>query len=134
MHSHDRQAAPSPPNGISFPFADPMSLKDAKAMLHFSCDICGKDLAANSSNRYVVKVEGYAARDPAELTDEDVEADQVEEMARLLLELEENGDDAPPALPACRKMQFDLCTLCFGKFASDPLGRESVAKFDFSEN
>ena len=103
-------------------------------MLHYSCDICGKDLATNSPNRYVVKMEGYAARDPAELTDEDLDADQVEEMARLLLEQEENGEDAAPPIPACRKMQFDLCTLCYGKFASDPLGRESVAKFHFSEN
>ena len=103
-------------------------------MLHFSCDICGKDLAMGSSNRFVVKMEGYAAKDPVELTDDDMDADQVEEMARLLSEQEENGDDAPPALPACRKMRFDLCTFCYGKFVADPLGRESVAKFDFSEN
>lgn len=103
-------------------------------MMHFSCDICSKDLASESSNRFIVKMDAYAAKDPAELTDEDMDADQVEEMARLLQDQEDNGDDAPAALPACMKMQFDLCTFCYRKFVADPLSRESVAKFDFSEN
>jgi len=103
-------------------------------MLHFSCDNCGKDLVIGSKQRFVVKMEAYAAQDPAELTDDDTDADQVEEMARLLTEQEENGDDIPDVLPSCKKMRFDLCTYCYHKFVADPLGRDSVAKFDFSEN
>jgi len=103
-------------------------------MLHFSCDICGKNLAASSRSRFVVKMEAYAAKDPAELTDDDTDADQVEEMAQLLTEQEENGDDAAEPLAASRKMRFDMCAYCYRKFVADPLGRENVNKFDFSEN
>lgn len=100
-------------------------------MMHFSCDSCGKDLAVESSSRFVVKVEAHAAKDPAELTDEDLDADQVEEMARLLME---QDDDAPEELPSSKKLRFDLCAYCFRRFLADPLGRETVAKFDFSPN
>lgn len=103
-------------------------------MLHFSCDICGKTLAAGSRHRYVVKMEAFPAIHPAELTDEDTDVDQVEEMAQLLSEQEESGDELP-AFAACKKMRFDMCSFCFRKFAADPLGRDSLSlKFDFSEN
>jgi hypothetical protein len=108
--------------------------EDPTAMLHFSCDICGKDLLEGSRSRFVVKMEAYAAKDPAELIDDDLDADQIEEMARLLCEQEENGDDAPEPTPISQKMRFDMCMYCYRKFAADPLGRENVAKFDFSEN
>jgi hypothetical protein len=102
-------------------------------MLHFSCDICGKDLTPGAVTRYVVKLEAFAATDPAELTDEDLDADHVEEMAQLLAEMEEAGD-GPQAAPARKAMRFDLCPCCYRKFIDDPLGRESAPKFDFSEN
>lgn len=102
-------------------------------MMHFSCDFCGKDMTPEGSGRYVLKMEAFAARDPGELTEDDLDADHVEEMARMLSELEE-GDGEPEALPVCKKMRFDLCHTCFRKFVNDPLGRESTAKFDFSPN
>lgn len=104
-------------------------------MLHFSCDYCGKTLAVDSPKRFVVKVEAYAAKDPAELTDEDLDADQVDEMARLLTEQEDTGDDSElDEAPTTKKLRFDLCISCYRKFLADPLGRGLVAKFDFSEN
>lgn len=102
-------------------------------MLHFSCDICGKDLT-DGSPRYVVKMEAHAATDPAQLTDEDMDADHVEEMAQLLSAIEDGEEDAPALLPTCQKMRFDLCPVCYGKFVKDPLGREDANRFDFSEN
>lgn len=108
-------------------------LKDPTAMLHFSCDVCGKDLISGVSTRFVVKMEAFAAGDPAELTEEDTDPDHVEEMARLLNEQEETGEDSPTLLPACKKMRFDLCRSCYRKFLDDPLGREA-AKLHFSEN
>lgn len=102
-------------------------------MMHFSCDFCGKDMTPEGTGRYVLKMEAYAANDPTELTAEDLEEDHVEEMARLLCELEEN-DEEPELLPVCKKMRFDLCATCYRKFVRDPLGRENTAKFDFSPN
>jgi hypothetical protein len=103
-------------------------------MLHFSCDLCGKDLTAGAAPRFVVKMEAFAASDPVGLTDDDTDPDHVEEMARLLSEQEENGDDGPAPLPACKKMRFDLCPYCYRKFLADPLSRETTAKLHFSEN
>ena len=102
-------------------------------MLHFSCDVCGKDLLSGELNRYVVKMEAFAAGDPAELTEENTEPDHVEEMARLLHEQEEAGEDGPSLLPLSKKMRFDLCRSCYRRFLDDPLGRET-GKLHFSEN
>jgi hypothetical protein len=109
-------------------------LEDPTAMLHFSCDVCGKDMTPGAATRYVVKMEAFAATDPAELTDADLDADHVEEMAQLLAEMEETGCDEPQAAPARKTMRFDLCPCCYRKFIEDPLGREHAPKFDFSEN
>ncbi len=104
-------------------------------MHHFSCDVCGKDMTPKAAGRYVVKMEAFAATDPAELTDADLDADHVEAMAQMLDELEDaDPADAPP-LPAARQsLRFDLCPACYRKFVNDPLGREGVGKFHFSEN
>lgn len=104
-------------------------------MMHFSCDICGKDLTPGVTSRYVVKMEAFAATDPAELTEMDLDADHVEEMAQLLSEQDEDGGvDESAVLPPAKKMRFDLCTGCYAKFLADPLSRENTAKFHFSEN
>ena len=103
-------------------------------MLHFSCDICGKDLTADAAPRFVVKMEAFAATDPAQLTDEDMDADHIEEMAQLLNAIEDGLEDAPELLPTCQKLRFDLCPECYRKFVKDPLGRDAANRFDFSKN
>ncbi len=101
-------------------------------MLHFSCDTCGKTLPDGAA-RYVVKMEAFAATDPARLTDDDLDSDHVEEMAQILSEMED-GEEEPELLPTCQKLRFDLCVGCYRKFVKDPLGREVANRFDFSEN
>jgi hypothetical protein len=102
-------------------------------MRHFSCDLCGTDLIPPAA-RYVVKLEAFAATDPAELTEEDLDEDHVAEMAQLLSEMEDGEADAPEELPACSKQRFDLCARCYRKFVKDPLGREAASRLDFSPN
>ena len=101
-------------------------------MLHVTCDLCGKELRPGDDQRYVVKVELFAAHDPAEITEEDLDEDHMEAVSQLLREMEENGlediDDSQ------QNFRYDLCAACRGKFARDPLGREVAQKFDFSEN
>jgi len=99
-------------------------------MLHYSCDLCGKDLMDGADARYVVHMEVYAAQDPAEITEADLSEDHLEQMGELLREA--GGDDVEPA-PAYQKMRYDLCPSCHLKFLADPLNREAQ-KFDFSEN
>ncbi len=96
--------------------------------MHFSCDFCGKDLTGDHG-RYVVKMEVFAANDPAELIEDDLDTDHLEEIGQLLAE---EGADAEPA-PTNKKLRYDLCPICHKKFLADPLGREAM-KFDFSEN
>ena len=96
-------------------------------MLHFSCDLCGKEL---SENRYVVQMEIFAAHDPAEITEDDLDDDYLEEMSELLRAA--NCEDLEPA-PAFKKIRYDLCPICHKRFLADPLSRDAQ-KFDFSEN
>lgn len=98
-------------------------------MQHFSCDQCGKDLLNGSDVRYVVKMEVFAADDPAELTNDDLDVDHLEEIGQIL------SEDASESIltPAYKKLRYDLCSGCHKKFLDDPLGRDSM-KFDFSEN
>jgi len=53
-------------------------------MLHYSCDLCGKDMTDGADGRYVVHMEVFAAHDPAELTDADLGDDHLEEVGQLL--------------------------------------------------
>jgi len=103
-------------------------------MMHFSCDVCSKDMTLGEGTRYVVKMEAFAAADPVGLTETDLDADHIEEMAQLLNDMEESGIDVPEELPAAKKLRFDMCAMCYRKFLADPLGRDVVTKFDFSEN
>jgi len=98
-------------------------------MLHFSCDLCGKDLQPGLDSHFVVKMEVFAAHHPAELTEEDLDADHLEEISQLLAE---EGPETEPS-PAFKMLRYDLCPSCHKKFLNDPLGRDAL-KFDFSAN
>jgi hypothetical protein len=98
-------------------------------MMHFSCDLCGKDLLNKSPAHYVVKMEVFAAHDPSELTEDDLDIDHLEEIGQLLTE---DGPEAEPT-PAFKKLRYDLCSSCHARFLADPLGRE-LQKFQFSAN
>jgi len=102
-------------------------------MIRYSCDLCKRDLDPEEDLRYVVKMEVYAAFDPAVSDVEDDDRDHLQEIQDLLERLEdaENdqiGDDV------YQQMRFDLCPQCRKKFIQNPLGRETVRLFGFSEN
>lgn len=101
-------------------------------MLHYTCDLCGKELHAEEDQRYVVKMEAFAAQDPAEITDADLDEDHMEAVSQLLQDEEENLDDA--LTDPNKSFRFDLCADCHKRFLRDPLGRENAQKFHFSKN
>ena len=103
-------------------------------MLHFTCDLCGKELLPGDDRRYVVRVEVYAAHDPAELTEADLDQDHMDEVSQILEEMEEDGADPDQSAPAFKKFRYDLCPDCHKKFLRDPLNKEAAQKFHFSEN
>ncbi|MCA9114882.1 MAG: hypothetical protein KDA79_07320 [Planctomycetaceae bacterium] len=99
-------------------------------MLHFSCDSCGRQL---DDRRFVVRLEVYPAFDPEELGEEDLDSDNLQEVADLIEQMEADGT-SPVDDCESRTLKYDLCPACQKKFLQDPLGRDSVRRFNFSEN
>ena len=100
-------------------------------MVHISCDLCGK-LLEPGHGRHIVKIEVFTAHDPG-LTEDDLDADHMEEVSQLLEELE-TASDSEELEPQTRQFRFDFCPDCRARFVKDPLSREAAPKFDFSEN
>src|SRR5438067_12482302 len=81
-------------------------------MLHITCDVCGKELTVGEDRRYVVKMEAFAAHDPVELTEADLDEDHMEAVSQLL-RAEEEGLANPALTDAGYKnFRFDLCPEC----------------------
>ena len=102
-------------------------------MLHVTCDLCGKKLHPGNDPHFVVKVEVFAAHDPAGLTEDDLDEDHMEAFCEMLREMEEEAK-AEHSSPAAQQLRFDLCATCRQRYLRDPLGKEAAQKFDFSEN
>lgn len=100
-------------------------------MVHFTCDLCGRNLPASGEPRYVVKIEAYAGFDPNQITEDDLDEDHMEAIAELLQAEEGLSTELAPVRKAYR---FDLCPGCHAKYTNDPLGRDLARLFDFSKN
>jgi len=104
-------------------------------MLHITCDLCGKELQPQEDCRYVVKIEVFAAHDPREITEADLDEDHMEAVSQMLRDMEDDETTSPdPTTPVYKKFRYDLCPECQKKFLRDPLNKETEQKFDFSEN
>jgi hypothetical protein len=104
--------------------------KDSNLMLHFTCDLCSREL---SDERYVVRIEVYPGFDPEEVDEEQLDADHLQAISEALQEVEETGK---LELEDCgtKAFRFDLCPRCHKKFVKDPLGRDALRRLNFSEN
>lgn len=102
-------------------------------MVHFTCDLCGKDLTASGEPRFVVKIEAYAGFDPSEITEEDLDDDHMEAVSKLL---ERDPHHPMPDFDenAYKGFRFDLCPCCHQRFIKDPLSRDLLRSLDFSKN
>jgi hypothetical protein len=103
-------------------------------MLHITCDYCHREIRSEINNRYVVKIEVYAAHDPAALTDADLDDDHMEAVSQIIQQSEDQLVDPDATTPAYKNFRYDLCPECHKKFVNDPLGKEAAQKFHFSEN
>ena len=99
-------------------------------MLHFSCDLCGRQL---EERRFVAKLEVFPAFDPDELDEDDLDADHLQEVAETIQEMEATGAHVIEDCGA-KHFRFDLCCDCHSRFVKDPLGRDTVRHLNFSEN
>jgi uncharacterized protein YlaI len=99
-------------------------------MVHFSCDLCGKDLRAGEDH-YVVRIEVFSNVADS-LTEADLDEDHLEAVGAMIRDLDEDELEAPA--PATRQFRYDLCPTCQKRFARDPLSKDNAPKFHFSEN
>ncbi len=102
-------------------------------MQRTTCDLCGKELHPSDDHHYVIKIEAFAAQDPREITEADLDQDHLEAISQILTEMEDNPAAAEFAEPT-RSFRYDLCCKCHRKFVRDPLGRAQLEKLNFSEN
>jgi hypothetical protein len=103
-------------------------------MMHFTCDLCGKGLTPGQDDRYVVKIEVFAAHDPGKLTEADLEDDHLEAVSDLLQDMTGQEEEQGAFPPTSKQFRYDLCPACHQKFVRDPLSKDNSQKFDFSKN
>lgn len=85
------------------------------------CDGCGATLLLDSDVRYVLRIEGFAAYDPLELTRDDLKRDFRAEMRALLESLSRlSAEEAQDQV--YRSFRFDLCPECWRRYLGDPIG------------
>ena len=102
-------------------------------MIRYSCDLCKREIDPEGDLHYVVKMEVYAAFDPAASDEDDDDRDHLQEIQDILerlgdAESDQIGDEV------YQQLRFDLCPECRKKFIKNPLGRETARVFGFSEN
>jgi hypothetical protein len=102
-------------------------------MVHFTCDLCRKELTDSGECRYVVKIEAFPGFDPTEIKEDDLDDDPMEAVAQILRR-DETLVNEDIAASLHKGFRFDLCPACHHKFVKDPLGKDAIRSFDFSKN
>ncbi len=104
-------------------------------MIHYNCDMCGKSLVPEEDDRYVVKIEIYAACDSMEVDDDEGLIGDFEEEDEE--EDEEEVDNIDPEEMdgvEYKTFRYDLCSKCHSRYMQDPLSINSIRRGRFSEN
>jgi hypothetical protein len=97
--------------------------------------MCGKSLVPEEDDRYVVKIEIYAACDSMEVDDDDL-IDDFEEDDNEEEEEEEVDNIDPEEMDGVeyKTFRYDLCSKCHSRYMQDPLSINSIRRGRFSEN
>jgi hypothetical protein len=77
-------------------------------------------------------MEVFPAFDPEDISEADLDADHLQEVADEIHEMELTGTELDDC--TTKSFRFDLCPRCHGKYLKDPLGREALRRLNFSEN
>ncbi len=102
-------------------------------MIHHSCDLCKRLIDSEQDVRYAVKIEVYAALDPANEEPDD-DRDGLQEIQEMLERMDDATSQQVAEDEVYQQLRFDLCADCRKKFLKHPLGREAAKQFDFSQN
>ncbi len=102
-------------------------------MIHYTCDRCKCQIESGEEFRYVVHLEVKAALDIAPEVVDDVDRDHLHEIHEIL----EAVDDIENSVlddELFQQLRYDLCTKCYREFIRNPVGKEPIAKLNFSKN
>ena len=102
-------------------------------MIHYNCDMCGKSLVPEDDDRYVVKIEIYAACDSLEVDDDEDLINDFEEDDEDDDEVENLDPDEIDSIEY-KTFRYDLCSKCHSRYLQDPLSIKSIRRGRFSEN
>ena len=91
-----------------------------KGMIRYECDKCGRRMDANDSQRFIVKLEVYAAAGHIDLETDSV-ADTGRELEQVLNHLALADPDEIED-QTYRSFRFDVCDACRRELLSRPLG------------
>jgi hypothetical protein len=101
-------------------------------MIHYSCDRCGRKIDPSQEVRYEIKIAIEAVIEPAADSACESERDHLEEIHESLESLDFDAADPSTDLP--QRQRYDLCTQCYRRYRSDPLGAEFALHVGFSAN
>lgn len=101
-------------------------------MIHHTCDCCKRLINSERELRYVVRVEVYAALDPADAEADD-ERDHLQEIQDILERLDD-ADDEEIGDDVYHHNRYDLCSECRNRYVKNPLGRVAMQELGFSKN
>lgn len=104
-----------------------------QAVIHYSCDRCKRKIDPREELRYVVRMEVRAAMDVEDDLDDEHDRDHLMEIHELL-ECAEDVESEAIDDDVYQQRRFDLCPECYRKFAKNPIGREPLVEFNFSQN
>jgi len=104
-------------------------------MIRYSCDMCGQSLVPDEDDRYVVKIEVYAACDSmdADCEDEEFINDFEDDDDENDEEIDNIDSDEIESIEY-KTFRYDLCSKCHSKYLQDPLSINSIRRGRFSEN
>lgn len=107
--------------------------EERSGMMHFTCDLCGKDMAADDPDRQIVRIDVRPANPHWKLTEDDLEQDNLDQVSALIQHAEASGSEfAATDAPIVRRL--DMCCECREKFLADPFQRKAAVKLNFSQN
>lgn len=92
-------------------------------MIRYECDRCGLAMGANDQQRYIVRMEVFAAAGPMDL-DAEASANPTQALDDVLRDLAAADPDEVED-QTYRLLRFDLCNTCRRALLSEPLGKPS---------
>jgi hypothetical protein len=101
-------------------------------MIHYTCDRCKRVIDPAHDARHVVTVQLETVLDAAEDHETDADRDYLDELDDALQSADLDEDFLLDCISG--SLRFDLCSDCYRKYLSDPLGAESQLHVGFSHN